>query len=147
VVAVLALLVLVLFSASTAIDSVYACGGCRSPGFWKNHPDAWPVCEIEIGGKTYTKDEAIEWMKQPVRRDKSLTMFKSLVAAKLNVLSGCSDDCIACTIKEADDWLEAFPVGSGVRANSEAWQYSHGEAIYLALDAYNNGRLCEPGAD
>ena len=107
---------------------------CRSPGFWKNHPEAWPVDSISIGGVTYTQTEAIALMDQPVRGDKTITLFKALVAAKLNVLLGCPcDPCIG----QANTWLTTYPIGSGVRANSQAWQAPApcgGEALYLCLE-------------
>ena len=140
-----------------SIAPAWACGGCDcpctgTPGYWKNHPEAWPVEEITIGGVTYTRDGeygAIWWLNQPVKGDKSITMFKALVAAKLNGLSGCDDSCIADTILETDtDWfVDCGPVGSGVEARSECWQYSHGEALYWDLDAYNNGELCAAPRD
>jgi hypothetical protein len=119
----------------------------RTPGYWKNHPEAWPVDEITIGGVPYTKDGAIAEMNKPVRNDKSLTMFKAFVAAYLNWKNGADVECIMYSINEAIWWLAAFPPGSEVAAKSEAWQYSHGEAIYDMLDKYNNGRLCAPACD
>ena len=119
--------------------------GAGTPGYWKNHPDAWPVDEITIGGKTYTKAEAIPLMKED-KHDKTTTMFRSLVAAKLNVLIGNDSSCIADTIAAADAWMAKYgPVGKGVRANSAAWK--EGEPLYLELDDYNNGFLCAPARD
>ena len=72
--------------------------GTGTPGYWKNHPEAWPVGEITIGGVVYTKAEAIAVMESG-DKDKSFTMFRHLVSAKLNVLAGndsnlhCHDDC------------------------------------------------------
>ena len=119
--------------------------GTGTPGYWKNHPDAWPVEGITIGGVTYTKEEAIPLMKED-KHDKTTTMFRSLVAAKLNVLIGNDSSCIADTILAADAWMAEYgPVGSGVRANSTAWK--EGEPLYWRLDDYNNGFLCAPGRD
>jgi hypothetical protein len=119
--------------------------GTGTPGYWKNHPEAWPVDEITIGGVTYSKDEAIPLMKED-KHDKTTTMFRSLVAAKLNVLIGNESSCIAETIIAADGWMATYgPVGSGVRANSAAWK--EGEPLYLTLDDYNNGLLCAPSRD
>lgn len=113
-------------------------GECLSPGFWKNHPDAWPVDSITIGGTTYTKAQAIEWMNMSVSGDKSLTLFKALVAAKLNVLNGCPPCSVTCgAIAAADEWLADNPLGSGVLARSCPWQ-SGGECLYLTLDCFNN---------
>jgi hypothetical protein len=85
-------------------------------------------------------------MQDPVRRDKTFTMFPALVAAKLNVLVGNDDSCIADIITAADAWMAAYgPVGSGVAGSSMAWQ--EGEYLYLELDDYNNGFLCAPSRD
>ena len=115
--------------------------GCvRSPGYWKNHPEAWPVSIISIGGHDYTMNQAIAIMDKPVAGDKSYTLFPALVAAKLDVLSGANDDCIAETIIAADAWMFKYPVGSGVTGDSDAWML--GESLYLKLDQYINGELC-----
>ena len=112
--------------------------GTGTPGYWMNHPEAWPVNEIMVGNQVFTKWVAIDWMKLPVKGDKTLTMFSAFVAAKLNVAIGnCPPACYS--LAEVNDWLTNFPVGSGVAGNSEAWQYSHGEALYWCLDGYNNG--------
>jgi hypothetical protein len=131
--------------------------GTGTPGYWKNHPNAWPVDEITIGGVTYPKAEAIEIMDGPVKGDKSITLFKALVAAKLNVLvvgpdMGCVG-CIGGIISQADLWMVHNPLGSGVEASSYRWQgrecpsLKGGEYWYLKLDAYNNGWLCAPSRD
>ena len=64
--------------------------GTGTPGYWKNHPDAWPVESVTIGGVSYTKDQAINEMSMPVKKDKWYSMFKALTATKLNVLNGLS---------------------------------------------------------
>jgi hypothetical protein len=62
-----------------------------------------------------------------------------LVSAKLNVMVGNDDSCIADTIAAADAWMAMYPVGSGVAASSPAWK--QGEPLYEELDMYNNGKL------
>jgi hypothetical protein len=119
--------------------------GAGTPGYWKNHPDAWPVDVIVIGGVPYTKDEAIERMMTSVRGDKTLTMFAALVCAELNVLIGNPSECIADTMAAAQAWMAAYPVGSGVEGSSPAW--AEGEPLYLLLDSYNNGELCAPARE
>ena len=115
--------------------------GCvRSPGYWKNHPEAWPVQTIVIGGRSYSKSEAIMIMEKPVAGDKTYTMFPALVAAKLNVLSGADPTCISSVIAEAEQWMSDNPVGSGVIGSSSEW--TSGNPLYLQLDKYNNGYLC-----
>lgn len=119
--------------------------GTGTPGYWKNHPGAWPVDEITVGGILYTRDEAIEIMGTAGRKDKTYTMFRALVAAMLNVMIGNDPSCIEDVIVAADNWMALYPVGSGVKANTDAWQEN--EWLYLTLDEYNNGLLCAPSRD
>jgi hypothetical protein len=152
----LTVLLLVIPASVVGADGCYdPCGCCdcmcvRSPGYWMNHPEAWPVEEITIGGVTYSKAEAIELMKLPVKGDKWLTMFPQVVAAKLNVLMNkdcCRyTRCIRDALADADAWLGSYAAKRPVKANSCAWQ-GGGECLYLTLDAYNNGGLCAPACD
>jgi len=119
--------------------------GTGTPGYWMNHPEAWPVELITIGGKTYTKADAIKYMKAPTKTDKTYTMFQALVAAKLNVLSGNVSDCIDATIAAADQWMATNYLGRGISGSSTAWKI--GEPLYMLLDDYNNGLLCAPSRD
>ena len=121
--------------------------GTGTPGYWKNHPEAWPVGEITVGGVTYTKAQALDILERP-GKDRTLTMFSSLVPAKLNVMVGNDGSCVASTIVAADAWMASVgPVGSGsgVHAASLAWKV--GEPLHRQLDNYNNGMLCAPHRD
>jgi hypothetical protein len=119
--------------------------GTGTPGYWKNHPEAWPVNFISVGGITYTKEEALALLDKP-GKDKTLTMFSSLVPAMLNVKVGNDGSCVASTIIAADEWMKKYgPVGSGVHAASFAWKV--GEPLHRQMDNYNNGMLCAPHRD
>jgi len=127
--------------------------GTGTPGYWKNHPEAWNstpyASTITVGGHTYTKAEAIAWLGK-VGKDKRTTMFSSLVPAMLNVAIGNDASCVASTIAAADAWMAIYaPTGlqdpPAVPASSDAWSGSgNGEAMHKQLDAYNNGLLCAP---
>jgi hypothetical protein len=119
--------------------------GTGTPGYWKTHPEAWPVDEITIGGVTYSKGAAIGYMLENMSKDVTYIMFRSLVAAKLNVLIGNDASCIMDIITAADEWMAAYgPVGSGVKAGGKTSPWRTGEPLYLELDDYNNGLLCAP---
>jgi len=118
--------------------------GTGTPGYWKNHPGAWPVSSIVIGGITYSKTQAIRLMGLP-DGDKTRTVFRHLVAAKLNVLIGNDSSCIAGDIATADAWMAVHPINSGVSGSSAAWAEISGVAT--KLDQYNNGLLCAPHRD
>jgi hypothetical protein len=119
--------------------------GTGTPGYWKNHP--WPeyINTITMGGVTYTKEEAIANMSTPDGGDKTYTMFRDLVCAKLNVWVGNNASCISDTIIAADAWMATYgPAGSGVAPDSAAW-LEGGLDLYEDLNDYNSGRLpCAP---
>jgi hypothetical protein len=119
--------------------------GTGTPGYWVNHPEAWPVASITVGGVVYTKAQALEILARS-GKDKTATMFSSLVPAKLNVLIGNDGSCVSSTIATADEWMATYgPVGSGVHAASLAWKL--GEPLHRQMDNYNNGMLCAPARD
>ena len=117
--------------------------GTGTPGYWKNHPEAWPVNSITIGEDTITKEQAIAFMG--LDGDKSYTMFRAYVAAYLNGLVGNDTSCVTSELTNAYNWLNVYEPGSGVTGKSAAWKV--GEPIATKLDNYNNGLLCAPHRD
>jgi hypothetical protein len=118
--------------------------GTGTPGYWKNHPEAWPSSTITIGGEAYSAADAIAYMGK-VSKDKRISLFTALVAAKLNVAIGNESSCIAARITEADAWMalhKLLPGSAPVAAASEDWQQI--AEAHEDLDDYNNGRLCAP---
>ena len=93
--------------------------GTGTPGYWKNHPEAWPVESITVGGVTYTKAEAIAWLKK-VGKDKTTTMFSSLVPAMLNVLIG-NGSCVSSTIADANAWMAPMGQWAATSRHRAAW--------------------------
>jgi len=114
--------------------------GTGTIGYWKNHPEAWPVEQIDVGGVVYTTAEAIAFMQVPVRGDVTIQLAHQLIAAKLNGLIGNDTSCVDATIADADAYLVAHPVASKPKGSAKA----EGEALKSTLDAYNNGLLCAP---
>ena len=82
-----------------------------TPGYWKNHPENWPVTELSLGGTTYTQAQLLAILGTPVRGDATIILAYHLIAAKLNVLNG-SDPSIQSAIDEADDLLAMYPLRS-----------------------------------
>lgn len=109
-------------------------------GYWKNHPEAWPVEEIPIGGAVYTRAEALVILSTPpAHGDATYILAHQLIAAKLNILNGADGADISDTIDAADAWLAANPLGSRPKADRKS-----GIALAETLDRYNNG-LIGPG--
>jgi len=134
--------------------------GTGTPGYWKNHSNAWPVNTIVIGDPavktwTFTKEQAIALLSKAVAGDKTYTIFASLVSAMLNVYGNANNpECIANEITDAHHWFSLYGgtvgVGSGVKAKSDAWvggptnTFKAAELIHTKMDDYNNGLLCAP---
>ena len=114
----------------------------RSKGYWKNHPEAWPVEEITVGNVTYTKQEALTILLEANDKDATGMLAAQLIAAKLNRLAGASACFWSCdkrvdiddVIADADSFLIDHPLGSDPRCEDRE------TALWLKdiLDAYNN---------
>ncbi len=115
--------------------------GTGTPGYWKNHPEAWPNIPLVVGGVTYTKMQAVAALGK-TGKDKTVTMFQSLLSAMLSVGVGNDSTCISTAIAQGNAWLAAYPLGSNVAGGSAAWTV--GDPIHNTLDAYDNGLLCAP---
>jgi hypothetical protein len=110
-------------------------------GFWKNHPDVWPVTSLTLGAQTYTQAELLAILKTPVRGDASLILTHQLIAAKLNVASGSDPTPVGPRIADADSLLSGFAgkLPYHVKPSSATGQAMVADAE--ALDDYNNGQL------
>ena len=63
---------------------------CLTQGYWKNHPDAWPVSGLFLGGQWYTKDQLIAILKTPPQTGNAvLIAAHQEIAALLNIENGC----------------------------------------------------------
>jgi len=117
-------------------------------GFWKNHPDAWPVTSLTLGSQTYTQAELLALFDTPPRGDASLILAHQLIAAKLNIANGSNPTPVSATITDADSLLSQFGnnrLPYNVRTSSAIGQQMVNDAN--VLDRYNNGDLtpdCQP---
>jgi len=107
------IVVSLMLAAVFASAFVVAVNACKTPGYWKNHPDAWPVSTITMGGVTYTKAEAIAILMTPPRGDATYILAHALIPAKLNDAMGYLPGTYADPISRADTFLSAHPLGTG----------------------------------
>jgi hypothetical protein len=120
-------------------------GGCVfSQGYWKNHPEAWPVTELQLGNTTYTQNQLLAILREPVRGNGLLILAKQEIAAKLNIANGADGSCIQQTLADADAIIGNLvipPIGNGylrpVNVSPTAG----------ILGNYNEGGLCAPSCD
>ena len=120
--------------------------GCTlTQGFWKNHPEAWPVDMMIVGGAPYNKAQLIVLLSTPSRGDATYILAKQLIAAQLNVLSGADSSGVASLINDAEAWL--FEQGLG------SWPEGDARVVGIQrasqLDDFSNGLSgvphCEDG--
>jgi hypothetical protein len=120
-------------------------GACvRGQGFWKNHPDQWPVTQLQLGNVTYTQQQLLDILHEPVRGNGLLILAHQLIAAKLNIAAGADPSCIQETIAAADALIGDLvipPVGNGY--------LSPRDAAHLAgiLGQFNEGGMCAPACE
>jgi N-acetylneuraminic acid mutarotase len=120
-------------------------GGCVfSQGYWKNHPEAWPVTELQLGNTTYTQDQLLAILREPVRGNGLLILAKQEIAAKLNIANGADGSCIQQTLADADASIGNLvipPIGDGYLRPRDV------SPTAGILGAYNEGNLCAPSCD
>lgn len=102
-------------------------------GFWKNHPEVWPVTSMVICGNSLNQSELISILDTSPRGDVTIIMARQLIAAKLGVAGGN-----ACPLtSNAEAWLCSH---GGIGASRKKWD--GGEELKSALDQFNNGGAC-----
>ncbi|HEV2105635.1 MAG TPA: hypothetical protein VGU27_07870 [Candidatus Eisenbacteria bacterium] len=111
-------------------------------GFWKNHPNNWPVASLTLGTVSYTKTQLLSILNQPAGGNGLLILAHQLIAAKLNIANGASVPAgVATAISNADAMIGNLvcpPVGSGFLSPSSVNSDAN------TLDDYNNG-ITGPG--
>jgi hypothetical protein len=96
-------------------DSTLPCtssGGCtETQGFWKTHPDSWPVATLTLGGNSYTEAELLLILNTPDGGNALIILAKQLIAARLSIASGATPDAqVATAITDADGFIGSFTV-------------------------------------
>ena len=113
-------------------------GGCvLGAGYWKNH-EQWPVNQLQLGNRTYNRQELQSILQQPVRANALVQLARQEIAAKLNIAHGADGSCVEQTLAGADALIGNLvipPVGNGHLPLTS----------YLrTLGLYNEGGLCAP---
>jgi hypothetical protein len=124
-------------------------GGCTfTQGYWKNHPSAWPVTSLTIGGVVYSEQQLLTLFGTAPKGDASLILAHQLIAALLNVASGAvASPAVQQAINDAQAWMAAnkgsnaalpYGVAAGSAAGNEA------TALTSTLDSFNSGMAGTP---
>jgi len=108
----------------------------QTPGYWKNHAEAWPVSSLILGSQTSSKPELLQILKSSVAKDASLILAHQLIAAKLNVGNGSDPAPVSPAIAQADNLLSglAGKLPYNVKASSSLGQSMVNTAAVLDAD-------------
>jgi hypothetical protein len=116
--------------------------GCTfSQGYWKNHPELWPVPGLTLGSHYYTAAELLAVLSTEPQGDASISLAYQLIAALLNMASGAS---WWTPIQDAQAWMsdEGTVLPYGIESSSAAGMTA--AALTMTLGSYNEG-LAGPG--
>ncbi len=118
------------------------CGGSATctftQGYWKNHPDAWPVTALMLGTNPtpYDQGDLLAIFGAPAMGNGLITLAHQLIAAKLNIANGADGSALGTAIADADALIGSLvipPVGTGYLAPSAT------SALVTTLDNFNKG--------
>jgi hypothetical protein len=128
---------------STVVGTTKAQTNCVfTQGYWKNHPEAWPVTSLTLGTVTYSQADLLSILGTPAGGNGLLILGHQLIATLLNVANGADPTPVATNIANAHALIGGLIMppltGSGFLApalvNTDA----------TALDNYNNGNTTVP---
>lgn len=107
-------------------------------GFWKNHPEVWPVgcTPMMLGNVAYTAAQLLAIYQTPARGNGLISMAHQLITVKLNACNGSNLASIAGTVAAADALIGNLvipPIGGGYIHPSQTSAHTD------IMDDYNNG--------
>jgi hypothetical protein len=107
-------------------------------GFWKTHPEAWPVTSLTVGTVTYTQSQLLQILDQPAQGNGLVILAHQLIAAKSNIANGSESADAAQAIADADAMIGNLvipPVGNGYLPPSQTSDLTE------TLTEYNEGTI------
>jgi hypothetical protein len=109
-------------------------------GFWKNHPQSWPVfATMNLGTVAYTPAQLLQILQTQVAGNGLVSLAHQLIAAKLNILAGATPPpAVTTAINNADALINGLvvpPIGGGYLAPGTT------SPLTQTLDDFNNGTI------
>jgi protocatechuate 3,4-dioxygenase beta subunit/regulation of enolase protein 1 (concanavalin A-like superfamily) len=104
----------------------------RTPGFWKNHPEEWPVSSLRFGNVTYNTSQLMTFLNYG-GSDAATRLAHHLTATMLNLAKG-SEPYIQSTVNSASTFLVTYPPGSNPQGSAK----NQANSLKDKLDKYNN---------
>ncbi len=109
-----------------------------SQGYWRNHPNAWPVTSLILGTVTYQAAELMAILDEPAQGNGLVILVHQLIAAKLNIANGADPSAVQQAITDADNMIGALvvsPIGNGYLEPGQTGDLTE------TLTQYNEGTI------
>ena len=113
--------------------------GCTyTQGYWRTHPNAWPVGTLTLGTSSYTESQLLQILGQPAQGNGLVILAHQLIAAKLNIANGADPSDVQQAIIDADTMIGELvvpPIGSDYLPSGQT------SALTETLTEYNEGTI------
>jgi hypothetical protein len=107
-------------------------------GYWRNHPDAWPVTSLTIGTVTYQAGELMAILDNPAQGNGLVILAHQLIAARLNIANGADPSAVQQAVTDAENMIGSLvvpPIGNGCLSPDET------DSLTETLTEYNEGTI------
>lgn len=102
------------------------------------------MTQLQLGNVTYTQDQLLAILHEPVRGNGILILAHQEIAAKLNIANGADGSCIQQALADADALIGDLvvpPVGDGYLRPRDA------APLAGLLGDFNEGGMCAPSCE
>ena len=108
---------------------------CTFPAeYWKNHPQDWQFAVITVGGKTYTKQEALVFFNTQSKNTFTF-IYEQIFTLANNTLDGADPQAISQILDQMNRWLDENPIGEPISDSAQIAGVDLGQQI----ESYNLG--------
>jgi hypothetical protein len=135
------------YNAASATATIVITGTYTAPQaapYWQNHPFAWPVTTLTLGGFSYSQQELLAILNEPSGPDAAIILAQQLIAAKLNILDGSNPTpIILSTISNANNLLATLGQKLSLTTTNVKKNTTLGKAMLAdasELNLYNEGK-------
>jgi hypothetical protein len=107
-------------------------------GYWKNHPDVWPLQSLTLGAVSYNASQLLQILNRPAQGNGLVILAHQLIAAKLNIANGADPTAVQQTVIDADSMIGGLvvpPIGSGYLSPGQT------SNLTATLTEYNEGTI------
>jgi hypothetical protein len=107
-------------------------------GYWRNHPNAWPVTSLTLGTVTYQAAELMAILDNPAQGNGLVILAHQLIAAKLNIANGADPSAVQQAVTDADNMIGTLvvpPIGNGYLEPAQTGNLSE------TFTEYNEGTI------